>query len=159
MRLIDANELEIELTKQKAHLMDKSYHTTIEFDRMMYINTATGLIHAINILHNAPTVEPEPYFEKAEKDRRIYERGFEDGQNARPQGESKTVQDCIIAYGDGFESARRLFERPHGKWIDPQNVGANNWCSVCGEFILHYNGIHNYCSNCGADMRKGEDND
>lgn len=24
--------------------------------------------------------------------------------------ESKTVTDCIIAYGDGFESARRLFE-------------------------------------------------
>ena len=45
------------------------------------------------------------------------------------------------------------YERPQGEWIDPNNVGANNWCSVCGVFILHYNGICNFCPNCGADMR------
>ncbi len=57
VRLINANNLEIELTKQYASLMDKAKRTRIEKDRMMYINTATGLIHAINILHNAPTVK------------------------------------------------------------------------------------------------------
>lgn len=49
-------------------------------------------------------------------------------------------------------------ERPPGKWIDPDNVGANNWCSVCGEFILHYSGFYNFCPNCGAKMR-GEENE
>lgn len=51
---------------------------------------------------------------------------------------------------------RALNERPQGEWIDPQNVGVNNWCSVCGEFILHYNGICNYCPNCGAAMKNQE---
>lgn len=45
------------------------------------------------LINNAPTVEPEPYFEKAEKDKRIYERGFEDGQNARPQCEAECMEE------------------------------------------------------------------
>ena len=56
-------------------------------------------------------------------------------------------------------NAPTVEERPHGEWIDPENLGANNWCSVCGKFILHYEGICNYCSNCGAEMRGGLKND
>lgn len=70
--------------------------------------------------------------------------------------EPETVTDCIIAYGDGFESARRLFERPHGEWINtrPPEMSDNIICSLCG-----YDSIasFNYCPNCGADMRKGEE--
>lgn len=58
MRLIDADELKIELTIHYAHLNDKAAHTSIESDKMMYINTATGVIHAINKLNDAPTVIP-----------------------------------------------------------------------------------------------------
>ena len=60
-------------------------------------------------------------------------------------------------FSAGFEEGKKDNERPQGKWIDPNNVGANNWCSVCGEFILHYNGICNFCPNCGADMRGEEE--
>lgn len=70
-----------------------------------------------------------------------------------PTVEVPTYTDLIEANKEGYNNARRLYERPQGEWIDPQNVGANNWCSVCGKFILHYDGICNYCSNCGADMR------
>ena len=50
-------------------------------------------------------------------------------------------------------------ERKHGKWIDRNgNVIYSMWeryeCSVCGEYSLDYN----FCPNCGADMRRG-DND
>lgn len=33
-----------------------------------------------------------------------------------PTVETKTTADCIIAYGDGYETARRLSERPQGEW-------------------------------------------
>lgn len=34
-----------------------------------------------------------------------------------PTVEAKTVADCIIAYGDGYETARRLNERPQDNLI------------------------------------------
>ena len=55
------------------------------------------------------------------------------------------MSDVWLAVGHG----KPYEERPQGEWIDPQNFGANNWCSICGKFILHYVGI----ANCGADMR------
>lgn len=76
------------------------------------------------------------------------------------EDESKTVQDCVIAYGDGFESARRLFERPHGEWIIIKSPLSNETivkCDKCGdEFIGNDVEDYNFCPNCGADMRKGE---
>lgn len=78
------------------------------------------------LINNAPTIEPEPFFEKAEKDKRIYEQGFKDGQNARPQGE----------------------------WIDIGNTKAYNFCSVCKEFVLSTH--LNFCPNCGAAMKHQE---
>lgn len=33
--------------------------------------------------------------------------------NDAPTVETKTISDCVVAYGDGFETARRLYERPH----------------------------------------------
>ena len=62
------------------------------------------------------------------------------------------IDNVINVYPNGEVIVQE--KRPRGKWIDTNNVGANNWCSVCGEFILHYNGICNYCANCGADMRE-----
>lgn len=72
--------------------------------------------------------------------------------------ESKTVTDCIIAYGDGFESARRLFERPQGEWIrKPTEHRVDIICTNCGYDDGYM--CFKFCPNCGADMRKGEDND
>lgn len=74
MRLIDADALK------------KAFEETVCIEPMPYAFVK-------QIIDNAPTVEPEPYFEKAKKDKRIYERGFEDGQNARPQGEAECMEE------------------------------------------------------------------
>lgn len=80
MRLIDADEIVIELTKQKAHFMSKASQTSIEANRMMYINTATGIQHALNTIDNAPTVCVDNY-----------SMGYQDGVkkvlSERPKGE------------------------------------------------------------------------
>lgn len=57
-------------------------------------------------------------------------------------------------------------ERPQGEWEYNQydgNPNIGNWhCSnchnICYEMKLTYDN-YNFCPNCGADMRKGNDND
>ena len=46
-------------------------------------------------------------------------------------------------------------ERKTGKWIDKSGgiEGAWNYCSVCGEQAID---LFDFCPNCGADMREGE---
>ena len=85
-----------------------------------------------------------------------------------PTVKAKTIADCIIAYGDGYETARRLYERPKGKWIqtevidDDSEYGVNDDASECSN-CKHIENSHywtttyyNFCPNCGADMRKGD---
>lgn len=57
-------------------------------------------------------------------------------------------------YKKGYADAKRDYERPQGKWIDTGNM-EEYWaeeyqCSICGAKD-HW---HNFCPNCGADMRK-----
>ena len=73
-----------------------------------------------------------------------------------PTVEAKTTEDCIIAYGDGYETARRLYERQQGEWVyNSYGNGCGNWhCSECGIIIVMCKNSHNnFCPNCGADMR------
>ena len=49
----------------------------------------------------------------------------------------------------------------HGRWVTrPYMMGKTEYCSRCGE---NYGRKHNFCPNCGADMRpqppKEETND
>lgn len=46
--------------------------------------------------------------------------------------------------------------RKKGKWIDKSDgiEGAWNYCSVCGEQAID---LYDFCPNCGADMREGEE--
>ena len=49
-------------------------------------------------------------------------------------------------------------ERKKGKWILPNNpiaVSLNEW--ICSECKYLIDGKHNFCSNCGADMRGEKD--
>lgn len=59
---------------------------------------------------------------------------------------------CMAAY-------KALKERPQGEWIDTghkEEYWAEEYqCSICGAKD-HW---HNYCPNCGAEMRKETDND
>lgn len=64
-----------------------------------------------------------------------------------------------ILFMTGYKEAlniaiKALEERPHGKW-EKQNCFYK--CSVCGVYSLDGTALHNYCHNCGADMRGGED--
>lgn len=44
-------------------------------------------------------------------------------------------------------------ERKKGKWMKDEGW---NFCSICGEQTIN---LYNFCPNCGADMRGGEDED
>ena len=40
----------------------------------------------------------------------------------------------------------------HGRWVTrPYMMGKTEYCSRCGE---NYGRKHNFCPNCGADMRE-----
>ena len=116
-------------------LISRSYLKNLPFERMIHTDFGETAI-PIEEIDNAPSVEPT--FKP------IATVNFDKEQLQEIVDKAKAE---VLA----------SIERPHGEWVDPQNVGANNWCSVCGEFILHYDGICNYCPNCGADMRKGEE--
>lgn len=137
----------------------------------LYDETPDGIVRfgiekSYDVIDNAPTVEPKAIKVNIPED--VKDKLIEELSKPRKAvfDEPKTLTDCIIAYGDGYESARRLFERPHGKWEYNQydgNAKIGNWhCSnchnICYEMKLTYDN-YNFCPNCGADMRKGEDND
>lgn len=53
----------------------------------------------------------------------------------------------------------RYEQRPHGEW---KKDGFFAICSECGHELQHYELVVsrlNFCPNCGADMREGEQND
>lgn len=55
-------------------------------------------------------------------------------------------------------------ERPHGEWDTDFNRDNATVCSECGEkaWYKEYRGWvtkSNFCPNCGADMREGDEND
>ena len=52
-------------------------------------------------------------------------------------------------------------ERPHGEWIISKIDGEKYNCSECGGSCWYYDyqgnvSKSNFCPNCGAEMRKGE---
>ena len=57
MRLIDADELKIEITKQIAYFKDKANTTSINQDKLAYCLKASGLELAKSLIDNAPTIE------------------------------------------------------------------------------------------------------
>ena len=66
-----------------------------------------------------------------------------------------TEHDYLGDYPLNYESYPYcpLIDRPHGEWLDEHEDGHGYWvgtCSQCGK-EKH---LDNYCSNCGADMRK-----
>ena len=51
------------------------------------------------------------------------------------------------------------YTRPHGEWLEPFESNGKTYhkcthCHISSELIL----FGNFCPNCGADMRGGEDN-
>ena len=75
-----------------------------------------------------------------------------------PTVEVLTYTDIIEANKEGYNTARRLYERPKGEWIElnerigigEDNIYTSFKCPFCGYIDLLDN---HYCGNCGADMR------
>ena len=108
-----------------------------------------------DIIDNAPTVE-YPFYQEA------YQTGYEEGKNERPLSPEVLNQ---------FAKYVAEHERPQGEWIEKRideqygnpphgYLTRYQWeCSVCGDSPYYSNDIHtlNYCPNCGADMRGGQE--
>lgn len=60
----------------------------------------------------------------------------------------------LEAYLNGYELAKKIFKKPHGKWLWSTNNNNVPYCkcSVCG--IGMGDAEFDFCPNCGADMRK-----
>lgn len=69
-----------------------------------------------------------------------------------------------IAIGMGIEALKE--QRPHGEWVEktgmrpPEDKGVK-FCSNCmnkqpRDYITHKPIEPNFCPNCGADMREGD---
>lgn len=100
VRLIDANALKEKFPELWNYEADYSIFKQIE-----------------TLIDNTPTFEQKEFEQvlqpiKVNIPEDIKDKLIEELSKPRKVilDESKTVQDCIIAYGDGFESARRLFQ-------------------------------------------------
>lgn len=96
----------------------------------------------------------ESYIERkaiTEKDAKIFELicGLID---TAPTVDSPTYTDIVEANKEGYNTAKRLYERPQGEWIDHWDKGYVE-CPFCHKQIT--GGDLNFCVKCGADMRKG----
>lgn len=69
-------------------------------------------------------------------------------------------EDFMNPYEEGYERARKDFERPHGKWIiQPHSMIMR--CSLCGheenaKDVGTINPDKHFCYFCGAGMQKGD---
>ena len=74
----------------------------------------------------------------------------------------RAIRDCLECAKDEIAEYIPSADRPQGKWIEQEDC----WqCSECGdEFVLDVDvkpidARMHYCPNCGADMRKGADDE
>ena len=76
------------------------------------------------------------------------------------------LPDCPNGFSDTYDKARiiglledlpcvELSERKKGKWMPFDNPWYE--CSECGAVRENKSFMENFCPNCGADMRGGED--
>ena len=72
---------------------------------------------------------------------------------------SRQVENRLARNCDDFINKSDYVKRKRGKWIPTPwfIVHDCDKCSVCGR-KMHYGRNYNFCPNCGADMRKEENN-
>ena len=64
---------------------------------------------------------------------------------------------CVIEDMADHLIANGVVVREKGEWVEkPFLLGTTNICNKCGEYYGMPHGKYNFCPNCGADMRKGE---
>lgn len=104
----------------------------------------------------------------AERLKDYYENGSKSDENAWIGGvydcwelidNAPTVEVGYLTNCANCERAEKIrSKRPQGKWIFRQGVTCGGYykCNRCGEVER---AEKNYCPNCGADMRKGGNNE
>jgi len=91
-----------------------------------------------------------------------YKQGWNDAIDAiidnAPTVKTFTLEDIEEQYRKGLEKGLSEWEteRPHGEWIEmSDNYGHSScFCSRCG---TQEGKRYDFCPNCGADMRKEEE--
>jgi hypothetical protein len=145
MRLIDADALKTPIEDRIDNIPSSEYD-----------NGWNNAIYAvIDEIDNAPTVE-YPFYQEA------YQTGYEEGRkdferpqvNVIPQECIKVLAEAVVDVTqqiDWKSLCEKVAERPKGKWIVE-----HDWvhCFPCGH---EQNYPSNFCPNCGADMRKGDE--
>lgn len=63
-------------------------------------------------------------------------------------------------YTDGFDDAKKKYERPQGEWLKAQGEWVTDTaykiCFKCSECKSHFEFPFNFCPYCGASMQKEE---
>lgn len=62
-------------------------------------------------------------------------------------------EEFMNSYQEGYDLARKEFERPEGEWID---TGSGQECSQCHEIQYGYDNFRHFCANCGVKMKHGD---
>lgn len=153
MRLIDAYELKRAIEDRIDYVPSNDYDEGWN----SAINTA------IDEINNAPTVE-YPFYQEA------YQTGCEEGRKDFERSQVNVIpQECIKVLAEAVVDVvqqidwkalcEKVAERPQGEWIID---GHHMRCNYCNEYTCtedrEGNSIpDNFCPNCGADMRKGDE--
>ena len=83
---------------------------------------------------------------------RLQNLGYDDWN----QGTTTTWAEAFIECADMVDEQPTIEpQRKKGRWIDAQYPYSK--CSICGEELDTLSYEANYCPNCGADMREGEE--
>ena len=136
IRPIDANALKEDFKERLSNCNDWIERAKDKETKIRASAVKSFIAEVIMTIDNAPTVETD--IEVATKD--AYEHGYTDGWKER------------FGEPDG---------RPKGEWIID---GHHIRCNRCNEYICNTdregNKIpDNFCPNCGADMRKGQNDE
>lgn len=131
--LISRSELKKEIERIKQNL--EKWVSLTQDDTTKAIVRISLYEEFIDLIDNAPTVEPEEVYMNG-KDYNLYLEGYKQG--------------------------KKDFERPQGKWIryrDNPHQPEHIKCSNCGQYwsVADHDKTFGFCFKCGADMRGGKE--
>lgn len=94
------------------------------------------------------------------KDDLISREALKKELNSRPFPQDYSTTLLLGVFNELIVNAQVVFERPQGVWIETSDFdefyGKVYKCTNCNKETLGCS-CHNYCPNCGADMRGKEE--
>lgn len=131
MKLIDADEVRIELTQQLAYFGERANTTSIENENQAYSCCKDGLTLARQIIDNAPTVEIPKTIQQA------INFGIFHAENQRPQAEDNQPTGTWIPEEETYTDLSGTIETytrfKCDRCLQGQNFGPYPFCPWCGK--------------------------